>query len=171
MAWALLYVYSQEHSYNPKAPAGKPNVRDTIDGKKVKRILVVDDDPHSREGLREALQSEGYRVETAPDSWEGIRKIKEDDYDVAIVDLDLPAVRGVVVTGWDLARIFPAYRPGISIIVISAEAENAQRSRAGHLGVSEFLEKPISPTRLRAIVRALGIRGDARPTACLAGSS
>jgi DNA-binding response OmpR family regulator len=146
-------------------------VHETIDGKKAIRILVVDDDPHSREGLRTSLHNEGYRVDTAPDSWQAIRKIKEAEYDVAIIDLDLPAVHGVVVSGWDLARIFPAYSPGISIIVISAEAEKAQRARAGELGVSEFLEKPISPTRLRAIVRALGTRRDARPKGCLAGRS
>jgi DNA-binding response OmpR family regulator len=167
----MLYISHYQTKSTPKALAGKPAMCEAIEEKKTKRILVVDDDRHSREGLREVLLSEGYRVETAPDSWEAIRKIKEADYDVAILDLDLPAVRGVVVTGWDLARIFPAYSPGISIIVISAEPEKTQRPRTGLLGVSEFLEKPISPTRLRAIVRALGIRGGARPTACLAGRS
>jgi DNA-binding response OmpR family regulator len=171
MAWALLYVYSQVDKFNPKNPAGKPKVCETSGGKKARGILVVDDDRHSREGLRDSLLSEGYRVETAPDSWQAIRKIKEADYDVAIIDLDLPAVHGVVVTGWDLARIFPAYSPGISIILISAEVEKTQRSRAGQLGVSEFLEKPISPTRLRAIVRALGSQGEVCSTACLAGRS
>ena len=171
MAWALLYVCSQENKFNPKNPAGKRKVCATIEGKKAKRILVVDDDRHSREGLRDSLLSEGYRVETAPDSWQAIRKIKEADYDVAIIDLDLPPVHGVVVTGWDLARIFPAFCPGISIIVISAEAEKAQRSRAGQLGVSEFLEKPISPTRLRAIVKTLGSRGEPCSAACLTGRS
>jgi DNA-binding response OmpR family regulator len=169
MAWALLYVYSQENKFNPKNPAGKPKVCEGMERKKTKRILVVDDDRHSREGLRDSLLSEGYRVETAPDSWQAIRKIKEADYDVAIIDLDLPAVHGVVVTGWDLARIFPAYSPGISIIVISAEAEKANSIRAGQLGVSEFLEKPISPARLRAILRALGSRGEVCSTACLTG--
>lgn len=156
----------KETKSTPKNLGKECKVREVIEGKKTKRILVVDDDHHSREGLREALLSEGYRVETAPDSWEAIRKIKEADYDVAIIDLDLPSVHGVVVTGWDLARIFPAYRPGISIIVISAESEKTQSLRARQLGVSEFLEKPISPTRLKAIVRALGPRGEACSTAC-----
>ncbi len=121
----------------------------------LKNILVVDDDLHSREGLGAALRAEGYRVETAADSWEAIKVIKDHPFDVAIVDLDLPPVHGVSVSGWDLARIFRAYHPAISIIVVSAQDRNTARGEAERLGVSEFLEKPINPTELKEIVRTL----------------
>ncbi|MBI4574509.1 MAG: response regulator [candidate division NC10 bacterium] len=120
-----------------------------------KRILIVDDDLHSREGLRDTLLGEGHRVETSADSWQAIRKIKEGVFDIAIIDLDLPAFHGVVVTAWDLARIFRAYHPAISIIVVSAEEERTVRAQAEQLRVSEFLVKPISPSKLKAIVRTL----------------
>jgi CheY-like chemotaxis protein len=120
-----------------------------------KWVLVVDDDLHSREGLMASLQGEGYRVETAADSWQAIKKIKERRYDAAILDLNLPPVHGVTVSGWDLARIFRAYHPAISIIVISAEDRNAVRAEAERLRVSECLEKPINPTQLKMILRTL----------------
>lgn len=120
-----------------------------------KRILVAEEDLHSREGLRDSLIGEGYWVETAEDSWQAIRKVKERLFDVAIIDLELPPVHGITVDGWDLARIFRAYHPGMSIIVLSAEEEGAARPQAERLRVSEFLEKPISPARLKAIVRTL----------------
>ncbi len=120
-----------------------------------KRILVVDDNLYSREGLRASLQGEGYSVETAADSWEAIKTIKDRHFDVAIVDLDLPPVHRITVSGWDLARIFRAYHPAISIIVVSAEDWNTARAEAARLGVSEFLEKPISPTQLKRIVRTM----------------
>ncbi len=120
-----------------------------------KRILVVDDDLHSREGLRDTLLGEGYRVETSADSWQAIRKIKECPFDIAIIDLDLPDVHGVAVTGWDLARIFRAYHPAISLIVIGAEEGRAVRAQAEQLRISEFLMKPINPPQLKAIVRTL----------------
>lgn len=120
-----------------------------------KWVLVVDDDLHSREGLRVSLQGEGYRVETAADSWQAIKKIKERRYDAAILDLNLPPVHGVTVSGWDLARIFRAYHPGISIIIVSAEDRNAVRAEAERLRVSECLEKPINPTQLKVILRTL----------------
>jgi DNA-binding response OmpR family regulator len=121
----------------------------------LKTILVVDDDLHSREGLQASLRAEGYRVESAADSWEAIKIIKEHPFDVAIIDLDLPPVHGVSVSGWDLARIFRAYHPAISIIVVSAQDRNTARGEGERLGVSEFLEKPINPTELKEIVRTL----------------
>jgi DNA-binding response OmpR family regulator len=120
-----------------------------------KRILVVDDDLHSREGLRDTLLSEGYRVDSSADSWQAIRKIKECPFDIAIIDLDLPDVHGVAVTGWDLVRIFRAYHPAISLIVIGAEDGKAMRAQAEQLRISEFLVKPISPSQLKGIVRTL----------------
>jgi CheY-like chemotaxis protein len=128
----------------------------------LKSIFVVDDDLHSREGLRASLRAEGYRVETAADSWQAIKIIKEHPFDVAIIDLDLPPVHGVSVTGWDLARIFRAYHPAISIIVVSAHDRNTAQGEAERLGVSEFLEKPINPTQLKEIVRTLNSLPDGR---------
>ncbi len=129
-----------------------------------KRILVVDDDLHSREGLRATLQGEGYRVETAADSWQAIKEIKERRFDIAIIDLDLPPVHGVTVSGWDLARIFRAYHPAISIIVVSAEERDAVRAEAEQLRVSEFLEKPINPAQLKMIVRTLEVLSEGHST-------
>ncbi len=131
-----------------------------------RRILVVDGNLHSREGLSASLRSDGNSIETAPDGWEAIRKIKVARYDIAIIDLDLPPIQGVGVTGWDLARIFRAYNPSSAIIAVSAEVEKAQEVQARLLGISELLEKPISPARLRAIVRALGHPAEVHSAAC-----
>ncbi len=120
-----------------------------------KTILVVDDDLHTREGLRDSLQTEGFRVETAPDGWEAIRKVKEKRFDIAIVDLDLPPVHGLSLNGWDLARIFRAYHPAIFLIVVSANESDVVRAEAIQMRVSQFLEKPISPSRLKTIVRSI----------------
>ena len=120
-----------------------------------KKILVVDDDLHSREGLGDSLRTEGFRVETAADAWEAFRKVKEARFDIAIIDLNLPPVHGVSVSGWDLARIFRAYNPVIVLIVVSAEEAEVVRAKAEQMRVSMFLQKPINPSRLKTIVRAL----------------
>ncbi len=124
-------------------------------GQKQKRILVVDDDLHSREGLKASLLGEGYVVETAADGWQAFKKMKEGPFEVAIIDLDLPPVHGVAMNGWDLVRIFRVYNPAISIILVSAEEGREIQAQAEQLKVSEYLEKPITPTRLKAIVRTL----------------
>jgi CheY-like chemotaxis protein len=120
-----------------------------------KRILVVDDDLHSREGLRDSLQTEGFRIETVGDAWEAIRKVKEKRFDIAIIDLDLPPVHGMTLNGWDLARIFRAYNPAISLIVVSAHDSDGVRAEAEQMRILQFLEKPISPSRLKTIVKTL----------------
>ncbi len=102
-----------------------------------------------------SLLRAGYAVETAADSWQAIKKIKDYPFEVAIIDLDLPPVHGVALSGWDLVRIFRAFNPAIAIVVVGAEESRHVKAQAEELKVSEFLEKPISPTRLKGIVSAL----------------
>lgn len=125
-----------------------------------KKILLVDAYRHSREGLRTWLLAGGYRVETAADSWQAIKKMKDGLFDVAILDLDLPPVHGVAVSGWDLVRIFRAFNPTVSIILIGSEG--GSEAQAERLKVSEFLEKPVTPATLKAIVRTLQKEGCVR---------
>lgn len=126
-----------------------------------KRIIIVDDEMHSREGVRDSLVLEGYRVDTASDGWQAIRKIKDGRYQLAIINLDLRPFQGVAVDGWDLARIFRAYNPAIDIIIIGSEEQIDLRQKADELGVAEILEKPVSLLRLKALVRDISHTGDA----------
>jgi CheY-like chemotaxis protein len=120
-----------------------------------RRILVVDEELNSREGLRRWLVGDGHVVETASDGWQAIRKMKESRFDIAIIDLDLPAVRGVAVNGWDLARISRAYNPMIFLIMIGSESRTRVKAQLEALRVSEFIEKPINLSQLKTLVRQL----------------
>jgi CheY-like chemotaxis protein len=119
------------------------------------KILIVEDDPHSREGLRQWLLSAGYSVETAAEGWQAFKQVKEHRFDVAITDLELPTDYRVAMTGWDLVRIFRAYNPCISIIVLSAEDSEVGRTLAAELGVSEYLVKPVNLIELKTVVGSL----------------
>ena len=120
-----------------------------------KNILLVDAYPSSREGLKASLRGEGCSVETVGDSWQAIKKMKESHFAVAIIDLDLPPVHGVAVSGWDLVRIFRAFDPGITLILVGADPGRDALAHAEQVKVSEFLEKPISPRHLKAIVEKI----------------
>ncbi|WP_447972807.1 response regulator [Nitrospira sp. Kam-Ns4a] len=130
-------------------------VRPPLSRAGVKRILVVDDDQHSREGLRTSLLRTGAEVESAADAWEALRLIKVGQFDVAILDLDLPPVHGVEISGWDLVRILRAYSPSAAILLVSAESGEAARAEARQLGVAELLEKPINLAYLKAVIQSL----------------
>jgi CheY-like chemotaxis protein len=120
------------------------------------RILIVEDDRHSRKGLQDCLVAEGHGVEAVGDGWQAFAKIKEGFFDLAIVDLDLPSVLGVAITGWDVVRIFRAYFPEIPIIMLSAQEDKAVSRLIERFKVSSFMVKPIDPPRVKAVVRDLG---------------
>ncbi len=119
------------------------------------KILVVDEDRNSREGLRQWLAGEGHSVETAADGWQAIRKVKESRFDIAIIDLDLPAVQGVTLNGWDLVRIVRAYTPTMTLIMIGSESRTRVTAELEALKISEFIEKPVNLSHLKACVRRL----------------
>jgi two-component system response regulator MprA len=126
------------------------------------RILVVDDDRASREGLRAALLRETPAVEVAADAWEAIVLLRSRAFDIAVVDLDLPAVHGVELGGWDVVRIARAYLPGIAVIVVSAEEDAAPGREALSLDVAGILGKPISLRELTALIETLPLPGAPR---------
>jgi CheY-like chemotaxis protein len=118
-------------------------------------VLVVDDHTPSRDGLKQWFSDRGWRVATAADGWEALTRIKTAAFEVAIVDLDLPPVHGVALSGWDVVRIVRALRPRTSILVLSAQGGHDVRALAERLGVSELVEKPIGRTQLRAMAATL----------------
>jgi DNA-binding response OmpR family regulator len=119
------------------------------------RLLVVDPYGTSREGLGAALRGGGFAVDTAASSSEAIRKVDQGEFDLAIIDLDLPPVHGIAEDGWDLVRILRAADPGLLMVLIAAECHPDTRVEAQRYGAAHLLEKPISPRELRSIVRNL----------------
>jgi two-component system OmpR family response regulator len=131
-------------------------------GRQARRILVVDDDRPSREGLRTALLREGHAVDAAADAWQAIVLLRAQSFDIAVVDLDLPAVHGVDLGGWDVVRIARAYRPDIAVIVLSADEDPTPGPEALALDVTGILGKPISLQELTCLVETLRLPEGAR---------
>ena len=119
------------------------------------RLLL--DDPYgtSREGLGAALRAGGFAVETAAGSSEAIHKVGAAEFDLAIIDLDLPPVHGIAEDGWDLVRILRAADPALPMVLIAAECHPDTQAEAVRYGAAHLLEKPINPRELRTIVRNL----------------
>ncbi len=81
-----------------------------------------------------------------------------------MVDLDLPAVHGVELGGWDVVRIARAYRPDIAIIVLSADDDATPGPEALALDVTGILGKPISLQELTGLVETLRLPEGTRGT-------
>lgn len=117
-----------------------------------KRILLVDDDEAQVNTFRSVLEREGYRVETALTSREALRKAGDIRFDLAILDIALPDIRGDEISG-ELRR----RDQDINIILITGYPSLQDCIDTLDLGIHEILLKPIAPSELLlSIKEALG---------------
>ena len=115
------------------------------------KILVVDDETDILELIDFNLTKNGYRVRTVTSGEEALDLIKENDYDLIILDLMLPGV-----DGFDICKIIKAdkHKSNIPIVMVTAKADEADKVAGLEIGADHYVTKPFSPRELLAIVKA-----------------
>jgi DNA-binding response OmpR family regulator len=116
----------------------------------VTRILLIEDNEDLAFGLRNNLEVEGYAVEVALDGEIGYRRAREEDFDLAILDLMLPGMSGFTV----LARLRAEHR-ALPVLVLTARGEEADKVRGLKLGADDYVTKPFGLLELLARVEAM----------------
>ncbi len=118
-------------------------------------ILVVEDEPAMRAGLKDNLEFEGYRVDLAEDGKSGLEKITSNNYDLVILDVMLPYI-----SGFDVCR--KAREDGIDtpIILLTARGEEIDKVLGLEFGADDYITKPFSLRELLARVKAVLRRAD-----------
>ncbi len=113
-------------------------------------VLVVDDEPVVREGVRRVLGAAGLRVAAVADARSAVLHPAFATCRVVLCDLMLPDSSGM-----DLLRALRAARPDLPVVMITgyATSENAERALAA--GASEVLMKPFEESELLAVLRRL----------------
>lgn len=114
------------------------------------RILVVEDDGAIRQGLVDALESEGYGVQQAADGPEALRAATGAVYDLLLLDLVLPGADGL-----DILQEVRGSRPDVPVIILTARGEEHDRVRGLRLGADDYVVKPFSVSELLARVEAV----------------
>ncbi|WP_208590393.1 response regulator transcription factor [Gracilibacillus suaedae] len=120
-----------------------------------KVILVVDDEPRSRQGIKKTIErgSQQYEVITAANAAEAIERIDHEKVHVLITDIRMPEVSGL-----ELLKKLKEKAKDPVVIVISAYSEFEYAHEALELGVVNYLLKPISKEKLmEAIKKAIEI--------------
>lgn len=124
-----------------------------------KAILIVDDEPRSREGIKKTIEKESigiYDVFTAPNAREALERIDERKIHVLITDIKMPEM-----TGLDLLRELRKKTKDPVVIIISAYSEFDYAHQALELGVVNYLLKPIPKKKLMdAVEKAIAIDED-----------
>jgi DNA-binding response OmpR family regulator len=119
------------------------------------KILIVEDEPNMRMGLKDNLEFENYEVDTAEEGDEGLNKILNNRYNLVLLDVMLPKM-----SGFDICKT--ARKKGITtpIILLTAKGEEIDKVLGLELGADDYITKPFSLRELLARVKAVMRRGD-----------
>jgi DNA-binding NtrC family response regulator len=110
-------------------------------------ILVVDDDAAMRDYLREELEHERFRVETAASGRTGIERVKQGGIDLVVSDVKMPDLDGL-----DLLREVREVHPTPSVITITAFGSIDTAIRAVKLGAFDYITKPFEIEQLVLVI-------------------
>lgn len=113
------------------------------------KLLVVDDELNIRELIKKYAKYEGYDVEVACNGIEAIDKVKENEYDIVIMDVMMPEL-----DGFSAVREIRKFSD-ILVIVLSARGEEYDKLHGFELGVDDYVVKPFSPKELMMRVNAV----------------
>ncbi len=114
------------------------------------KILIVEDEPNMRMGLKDNLSFEGYDVTTAAEGQEGLRQILENSYDLIILDVMMPNL-----SGFDICKKVRGNNIETPIILLTAKGEEIDKVLGLELGADDYITKPFSLRELLARIKAL----------------
>jgi CheY-like chemotaxis protein len=118
----------------------------------MKTIVVADDNPASRELMRELLESSGYNVVDAADGSEALEKTLEVRPDLVVLDIELPAMSGFEVL--EAIRQHPDLS-SLPVVAVTARAMEGDPERGVAAGFNAYITKPIKIAAARAQIREL----------------
>jgi len=126
------------------------------------RILVAEIDPALGAFLERGFESENYAVDLTMDNEKAEFMAKEQSYDAAILDLNLPERRGL-----EILQRMRASRQALPILILSNQTRPEDRVQAFDLGADDLVLKPFAFSELSARLRALLRRGGRAPETVL----
>jgi DNA-binding response OmpR family regulator len=117
------------------------------------RVLVAEDQKQLADSVARVLRREGMAVDVAYDGATALERTEVVDYDVVVLDRDLPAVHGD-----EVCRTLVARRSPSRVLMLTASGTIAHRVEGLGLGADDYLPKPFAYAELVARVRAVGRR-------------
>jgi len=122
------------------------------------RVLVIEDEAAIREQISSLLKEEGYAVDAVDTAEDGAFMLKENDYDVALLDIMLPDGSGL-----EILEKFRKTGKKTPVLILSALGGVQDRVCGLDHGADDYLVKPFEPAELLARVRALVRRKYTQP--------
>ena len=114
-----------------------------------KKVLVVDDEKLIVKGIRFSLEQDGMEVECAYDGEEALEKVKENKYDIILLDLMLPKISGLEVC--QQIREFSQ----VPIVMLTAKGEDMDKILGLEYGADDYITKPFNILEVKARIKAI----------------
>ncbi len=115
----------------------------------MKRILVADDEDILRILITDTLEDD-FEIEEAEDGKEALQKIRENEYDLIILDYMMPYL-----TGLEVLEEVRKDQNNTLVLMLTAKAQDADREQAISKGANYFMSKPFSPMELLELVEKI----------------
>jgi CheY-like chemotaxis protein len=142
------------HQLRKKLERLRRNQMHILNGKTLKKILIIEDDQKVALGLAIRIKAGGFETVIAHDALSGVRSAIKVKPDLVLLDISMPAGNGFIVA----ERIQKNISTPIPIIFLTASKREDFRERASELGAVAFFEKPYDAQELLAVMReALGV--------------
>jgi DNA-binding response OmpR family regulator len=116
-------------------------------------VLVAEDDPNIRSGLKDLLEGEGYSVTACADGAAALQSFAATKFDFVLLDIMMPKA-----SGYDVCRKIRAEDAAIPIVFLSAKSEEIDKVVGLELGADDYIMKPFGTRELLARVRAISRR-------------
>ncbi|MBO9569066.1 MAG: response regulator transcription factor [Cellulomonas iranensis] len=117
------------------------------------RVLVVEDEPFLAEALQAGLRLEAIAADVALDGDDALERIAVNDYDVVVLDRDLPGTHGD-----DVCRVVARDHPGTRVLMLTAATRLQDKVGGFRLGADDYLSKPFELAELVVRLHALARR-------------
>jgi len=114
------------------------------------RILIVEDEPNMRLGLKDNLEFEGYEVDLTEDGETGLKKISEGNFSLVLLDVMLPKM-----SGYDVCKAVRESGNKVPIILLTAKGEEIDKVLGLEFGADDYVTKPFSLRELLARIKAI----------------
>ena len=114
------------------------------------RVLIIDADMRSRTVLGRALRAAMMATEAAVSGEDGIERIAQAEYDLVLLDIDLPGI-----DGFHVIQTVRQRGSRVPMVVVSSHSEDYEQLYALDLGADDYVTKPFNPVVLAAKARAL----------------
>ncbi|HPH78541.1 MAG TPA: response regulator transcription factor [bacterium] len=114
------------------------------------KILIVEDNKELNEFLVNSLKAECYEVDAAQDGQKGLKMAQDNEYDLLMLDLNLPKVNGD-----QICSLIRSEKVSTPILILTVETDVADKVRLLNSGADDYMTKPFSLEELVARVKAM----------------